>query len=52
MGITSGNPVYQNVNEIDVQGIDLYNMNTQFYQHDAADVVSEQSYYMKDESGY
>lgn len=31
MGLTSGNPVYQNVNEIDVVGIDLYNMNTQFY---------------------
>ena len=44
MGITSGNPVYQNVNEIDVQGIDLYNMNTQFYQHDAAEIVSEQEY--------
>ena len=52
MGLTSGNPVYQNVNEIDVVGIDLYNMNTQFYQHDASEIVSEQEYYMKDDSGY
>ena len=52
VGITAGNPVYQNVNEIDVEKIDFYNMNSQFYQHDAADIVAEQEYYQKDASGF
>lgn len=52
VGITSGNPVYQNVNEIDVEKIDFYNMNSKFYQHDAAEVVAEQEYYQKDASGF
>lgn len=41
VGITAGNPVYQNVNEIDVEKIDFFNMNSKFYQHDAAEVVAE-----------
>lgn len=41
VGITAGNPVYQNVNEIDVEKIDFFNMNSKFYQHDAAEIVAE-----------
>jgi len=33
VGITSGNPLKQNVNEVDVTSIDFYNLNDKFYQH-------------------
>ncbi len=42
----------QNVNDIDVHSIDFFNMNDQFYQHDAAEIVEEQQYYKRDESGF
>jgi len=32
LGISSGNPWDQNVNDIDVYSIDFFNMNSQFYQ--------------------
>jgi hypothetical protein len=35
IGVSSGNPVNQNVNEIDVHSIDFFNLNSEFYQHDA-----------------
>jgi hypothetical protein len=31
VGISSGNPTSQNVNEIDVHKIDFYNMNAEYY---------------------
>ena len=33
IGVTAGNPIHQNVNDIDVQGVDFFNMNATFYQH-------------------
>ena len=41
VGISAGNPYLQNVNEIDIHRIDFFNMNPEYYQHDAADVVDE-----------
>jgi hypothetical protein len=41
IGISSGNPHHQNVNEIDVHKIDFYNMNSDFYKHDAHEIVDE-----------
>ena len=35
-----------------MERIDFYNMNSQFYQHDAAEVVAEQEYYQKDATGF
>ena len=52
IGLTSGNPVFQNVNEIDVHKIDFFNMNPEYYKHDGADIVEEQSYYKRDENGF
>ena len=52
MGVTSGNPVNQNVNDVDVYSIDFFNMNSQFYQLDAKEVVEEQQYYKRDENGF
>jgi hypothetical protein len=40
------------VNEIDIHRIDFFNMNPEYYQHDAADVVDEQHYYKRDENGF
>jgi len=51
-GVTSGNPINQNVNEIDVHRIDFFNMNPEYYQHDAADVVDQQHYYKRDANGF
>lgn len=51
-GITSGNPSSQNINEIDVHRIDFFNMNPEYYQHDAADVVDLQKYYKRDANGF
>lgn len=50
--MTSGNPYLQNVNEIDVHRIDFFNMNPEYYKHDAHDIVEEQNYYKRDESGF
>lgn len=52
VGISAGNPHLQNVNEIDVHRIDFFNMNPEYYQHDAADIVDEQHYYKRDENGF
>jgi len=41
IGVTAGNPENQNVNEIDVHSIDFFNMNDEFYQHDAEEIVAE-----------
>lgn len=42
----------QNINEVDVQSIDFFNMNPEFYQHDAAEIVEEQEYYKRDATGF
>ena len=31
VGITAGNPLNQNVNDIEVESIDFFNMNAEFY---------------------
>ena len=31
IGVTAGNPMKQNVNDIDVHSIDFFNMNPEFY---------------------
>jgi len=41
IGVSSGNPVNQNVNDIDVQVIDFFNRNEEFYQHDANNTVDK-----------
>ena len=51
-GVSAGNPEIQNVNDIDVHRIDFYNMNSDYYKHDAHDVVESQEYYKRDENGY
>ena len=51
IGITSGNPLTQNVNEVDVTSIDFYNMNNKFYQHQEQ-IVEGQDYYARDDNGY
>lgn len=38
-GISSGNPVLQNVNDIDVHRIDFFNQNYNFYKHGADGIV-------------
>ena len=52
IGITSGNPLEQNVNDIDVHKIDFFNMNPDYYKHDAHEIVSQQEYYKRDEQGF
>jgi len=52
VGITAGNPVHQNVNDIDVYSVDFFNMNSDFYKHDAHDIVETQSYYKRDANGF
>jgi hypothetical protein len=52
IGVTSGNPLNQNVNEVDVHSIDFFNMNPEFYQHDAEEVVAGQSYMKRDATGF
>lgn len=52
IGVSSGNPPEQNVNEIDVLSIDFFNMNSMFYQHDAEEIVENQQYYKRDETGF
>ena len=51
IGITSGNPLTQNVNEIDVTSVDFFNMNSKFYQHQDS-IVEDQNYYARDENGF
>jgi len=51
IGVTSGNPINQNVNEIGIHSIDFFNGNQAFYQHEK-EIVGEQTYYKRDESGY
>lgn len=41
IGVTSGNPEHQNVNDIDVHSIDFFNLNNEYYQHDAKGIVEE-----------
>jgi len=52
VGVSAGNPVMQNVNEIDVHRIDFFNLNADYYQHDAKTIVEEQNYYKRDEHGF
>lgn len=52
IGVTSGNPVEQNVNEIDLYAVNFWNMNPEFYQRDAEDVVAGQNYQKRDATGY
>jgi hypothetical protein len=40
------------VNELDVHSIDFFNMNPEFYQHDASEVVENQNYLKRDASGF
>jgi hypothetical protein len=49
IGVSAGNPHHQNVNEIDVHRIDFFNLNSEFYKHDAHDIVEEQHYYKRDD---
>ena len=51
VGITSGNPHFQNVNEVDVTSIDFYNKNSKFYQH-PDELTQGQDYYSRDENGF
>ena len=37
---------------MDVHRIDFYNMNSDYYKHDAHDIVEQQEYYKRDENGY
>lgn len=52
IGVTSGNPEHQNVNDIDVHSIDFFNLNSEYYQHDAKGIVEEQHYFKRDENGF
>lgn len=52
VGISAGNPIYQNVNDIDVHRIDFFNLASEFYKHDAHDIVEDQKYYVTDSNGY
>lgn len=52
VGISTGNPETQNVNELDVHKIDFYNMNPEFYQHDASEIVEGQTYHKRDSRGF
>ena len=52
IGVSSGNPINQNVNELNVHSIDFFNLNPEFYQHDAQDIVEGQSYLKRDATGY
>jgi hypothetical protein len=52
IGISSGNPLHQNVNDIDVHRIDFFNMNSDYYKHDAHEIVEDQFYYKRDENGF
>jgi len=52
IGVSSGNPISQNVNDVDVTQIDFYNMNAEFYQQDAQEIVEEQEYYKRDSTGF
>ena len=46
--MTASNPSYSNINEVDVEAIDFYNMNEYFYQHEQE---SDQDH-VRDDSGY
>ena len=52
VGISTGNPVTQNVNEMDVHSIDFYNMNPEFYQHQDSEIVEGQTYHKRDANGF
>jgi hypothetical protein len=51
IGISSGNPISQNVNEVDVTSVDFFNLNSKFYQHQE-DIVQDQQYYARDDNGF
>lgn len=51
IGVSAGNPETSDVNEIDVESIDFFNLNRQFYQHEE-DIVEGQEYYKRDAAGY
>ena len=40
------------MNDIDVHRIDFYNMNSDFYKHDAHDLVEDHEYYQRDDNGF
>ena len=52
IGLSSGNPPHQNINEIEVNKIEFFNMNSDYYKHDAHEIVDDQSYYKRDEHGF
>lgn len=49
--MSAGNPDTSNVNEIDVESVDFYNLNKQFYQHQE-DIVEGQDFYSRDANGF
>lgn len=46
--MTASNPSYSNINELDVEAIDFYNLNENFYQHDHEHSMD----HVRDDSGY
>jgi hypothetical protein len=51
IGVSAGNPQTSNVNEIDVEAVDFFNNNREFYQHQE-DITEGQEYYKIDNTGY
>lgn len=51
VGVSAGNPSYSDINEVDVESIDFYNLNEQFYQFES-EITKDQEYYARDESGF
>jgi hypothetical protein len=51
-GVSSANPFNQNVNDIDLHKVNFYNLNPEYYKHEAHDIVEAQDYYKRDENGY
>jgi hypothetical protein len=49
--VSAGNPAYSDINEVDVEAIDFYNQNPQFYQHQD-EIVENQEYFARDSTGY
>jgi len=51
VGISAANPSFSDVNEIDVESVEFYNRNKNFYQHDEA-VRDHDELLVRDETGY
>lgn len=51
IGVSAGNPKESDINEIDVESVDFFNLNRNFYQHPES-ITEGQEYYQRDDSGY